>query len=137
MSIKITGLAEIKRNAEAACGKVLGAIDHGVVAYAEQVADAAATRTPQDTRELIESRYVAPRGDGTVEIGYGAAHAVPVHEKTEVGHDTGEAKFLERAVDTTRQGALQTIASNLGPLRKGGRAQPRKHPRRPPGGRGT
>lgn len=135
MSVKITGLGEIQRNAAQAVKRVKGATRAGAVALAEQIADNAARRTPQDTRELVESLYVSPSGDD-IEIGYGAAHAAAVHERTEVPHTVGEAKFLERAIADERVSGLQTIADNLGPLDATADPRPTRHPERPPGGRG-
>ena len=53
------------------------------------------------------------------EAGFGGkadAYAVDVHERTEIAHSTGGAKYLERAAQSNRRTALRVIA------REGGRA---------------
>jgi hypothetical protein len=74
-------------------------------------------RAPSLTGELKRSAYVTiPQASSqhpSVEIGYGSHHAVPVHEETEVAHDDGEAKFLQRALDAARGGALQQMGRDF------------------------
>lgn len=66
--------------------------------------------TPVDTGRLRASHYATPPEAGVVEIGFGADYALPVHERTEVRHTTGEAKFLQKAVDKHRSGYADWIA---------------------------
>ena len=39
-------------------------------------------------------------GLSTLKVGYGAKHAVPVHERLDVHHPIGQAKFLEQPIRT-------------------------------------
>ena len=62
-----------------------------------------AQKTPVDTGHLRRS-WVATSPDIqefeiSVIIGYTAHYALWVHERTEVSHDPGEAKFLEKAIN--------------------------------------
>lgn len=62
--------------------------------------------TPIEFSPLRASGYVAPpRGDDMeVEIGFGTKYALPVHERLEVHHDEGQAKYLSTAVQQERSG---------------------------------
>lgn len=73
-------------------------------------------RTPSLTGELKRSAYVtvpSATSRPSCEIGYGSDHAVPVHEETEVSHDDGEAKFLQRALDGGRAGAMKVFTTRF------------------------
>lgn len=60
-------------------------------------------KVPVDTGRLRSTGYVAPPQEGddapTVEVGYGTDYGIYVHERTELRHTVGEAKFLEKAVN--------------------------------------
>ena len=74
-------------------------------------------RIPVDTGRLRSTHYVAPPtrdGDGIyVEVGVGTDYAVPVHERTEVSHKVGEAKFLERALAARSGGMGARLAAAI------------------------
>jgi hypothetical protein len=88
-----------------------------VYAFGTRVMRDSVKRTPSQTGELKASAYVTiPQASSqhpSVEIGYGSHHAVPVHEETEVAHDDGEAKFLQRALDAARAGALEQMGRDF------------------------
>jgi hypothetical protein len=88
-----------------------------VYAFGTRVMRDSVKRTPSLTGELKGSAYVTVPQTGSghpaVEIGYGSHHAVQVHEETEVAHDDGEAKFLQRALDGARSGALQEMGRDF------------------------
>lgn len=102
------------------------AAGQGVYAAANNIMVNAKDRVPVDLGTLKGSGYVtAPRVEGdtvSVEAGFGGpaeSYAGIVHERTEVGHPHGEAKFLERAVDAGRQEAKDVIASFVADAVKG------------------
>ena len=74
--------------------------------------------TPVEFDRLRGSQYVTPpTGPAlTVEFGYGAAHAVPVHENTDPTVQWGEPgtgpKYFQKAIDATDAGRLQRIADD-------------------------
>lgn len=106
----------------------------GMVALAEVIMLDAVERVPVDTGRLRQAGYVAPPSSvtGTVEMGFGTDYAIPVHERTEVRHTTGEAKFLEKAIIAKGQGQLHIVAKAAqGYLGIGGKAQPSKFPTKP------
>lgn len=49
----------------------------------------------------------------TIVVGFSAPYAVFVHERTELNHPRGEAKFLENAVITNRGEVEATIAHEI------------------------
>lgn len=86
----------------------------GIYAAGEVILADATERTPVDTGRLRSSGYCAPprgtAGDYVVEVGFGTDYAPAVHEKTEVHHAVGEAKFLEKAIQAQAKRALQVCA---------------------------
>jgi hypothetical protein len=70
-------------------------------------------RTPVDTGRLRATHYVSPpttSGESiVVEIGNGTDYAVYVHEMTENRHVTGEAKFLQNALNVRAAGMLDRL----------------------------
>lgn len=66
---------------------------------------------PIKTGNLRASAYTrkSPNNPKVVEVGYGAAYALYVHENLEAHHTVGEAKFLEHAVENKREEALAAI----------------------------
>lgn len=59
--------------------------------------------TPVDTGRLRSTAYCTPphvAGEEIyVTVGYGTAYAIFVHERVDLHHAVGEAKFLEKAID--------------------------------------
>lgn len=74
---------------------------------------------PWDTGRLKQSHYVAPptvdaAGERiTVDLGYGVAYAIYVHERTELHHPHGQAKWLQRTLEQFAQGFEQRIAAKV------------------------
>lgn len=115
------------------CPPAAGAM---LYAFGTRVMRDSVKRTPTQTGELKESAYVtAPQMSSTrqaVEVGYGSHHAVQVHEETEASHDDGEAKFLQRALDAARGGALQQMERDfLTALKSNGGLPPAEFPTAP------
>lgn len=82
--------------------KVQRAAGEGLRAAGEKILDEAGERTPVDTGRLKGSRaMVGPTGSGNkieVVLQYGTTYAIYVHERLELNHPVGQAKFLESAV---------------------------------------
>ena len=66
---------------------------------------------PRRTGALARSEFIRRSGD-TVVMGYGADHAIEVHERTEIPHSNGQAKFLEQAIKETSNELLREIGKN-------------------------
>jgi len=65
---------------------------------AYRVLKVAKEKTPVDTGFLQSSGEVSEEPDGFV-VRFTAEYALPVHERTEVNHPNGQAKFLEDAAE--------------------------------------
>jgi hypothetical protein len=104
----LNGLDGVKRQIAELFAKAPGAV--GAALYQEGLAvDAVAVqKTPVDTGRLRATHYVGPpqtNGDHIeVPVGFGTDYAVYVHERTDVAHTTGEAKFLEKAMHERSSG---------------------------------
>lgn len=75
----------------------------GLAVAADRVADRSDENAPEDTRYLVESRRIeVDQSRRRAEISYGKGlddpRAVINHEKTEIHHENGGAKYLERAM---------------------------------------
>lgn len=104
MTIKITGVVELKRALDQAGDLADKALESAMFLEQEAVIAAAKERTPVDTGVLRASGTVLPpkvRGSRVeVEAGFGGAaqdYAVAVHERMGVNHPVGQSKFLESA----------------------------------------
>jgi hypothetical protein len=78
---------------------------------------ASVERTPVDTGALRQSANVSPpEGSGSkihVELTYGKDYAAAVHEKTEVHHEVGQAKFLESALSDAAGDFQKNLAERI------------------------
>lgn len=78
--------------------EVGSAADEIGLELANQVLERAKDLVPVDTGDLRDSGQVVPEGDGSYAVEFTAPHAIYVHERTELHHAHGQAKFLEQAV---------------------------------------
>ena len=90
----------------------------GLTAAAMRVGEQADKNAPKDTRGLVQSRRIeVDAGKRRAEISYGKGlddpRAVINHEKTEIHHDTGEAKYLERAMAQELPNVRRLLASTI------------------------
>ena len=136
LKLTITGTDQIARKLRALASHTPESIVIGMYALAERIAADAVRRTPVDTGRLRSSGYVAPPSQtgnkNKLEIGFGTDYAVAVHERTDVTHEVGEAKFLEKAVMAKAKGSLSFIAKHAQRfVEKGGQPKSGKFPKRP------
>ena len=109
ISVKVDGGTAVAEAIEAALQRMPGAVQVGLLVEGARIAADAASRCPVDKGELRASVFVAPKQGGGVEVGFKAPHAVQVHERTDLHHEDGEAKFLEKA----KNAAASTLAANV------------------------
>lgn len=69
-------------------------------------------RIPVDTGALRESAYVERMGDH-IEVGVSQDYGIFVHERTELRHTVGEAKFLENAWNFRKPGMEARIRQRV------------------------
>lgn len=114
IDIKIKGIERTQQRLRDVRKHAPEAIVIGMMALGEKIMSDAVARVPVDTGRLRQTAYVAPpsmTGEaGSIELGFGTDYAVQVHERTEVPHEHGEAKFLEKAVLKKGVGQLHFIA---------------------------
>lgn len=109
----LEGLDEVMANFNKQIGKIKGRTIGGLLAGGLVIQAEAQRRTPVDTGNLKGSAYTrkSPEDERVVEIGFGAAYAIYVHENLDAYHGNGEAKFLENAVVEKSGTALKAIAA--------------------------
>lgn len=101
LSAKIEGVAKVLEALAKAGENYIDALDAAVYEKGQMILGDAKTLCPVDTGRLRATGYCAPPTDqgGPTQIGFGTDYALAVHEKIEIPHKVGEAKFLEKAVN--------------------------------------
>lgn len=90
----------------------------GLEQGAQVVGNQSDRNAPKDTGDLVDSRQIESHPDKLqVEISYGKGlpdpRAVIEHEKTDLHHDTGGPKYLERAMASEIPQIRNAIVSEL------------------------
>lgn len=117
MSVEIKGADEIREKLRKL------AVDHHSAAKAalhqeglELMAEAV-KRTPVDTGRLRASAYAKAEDGGGDQlrevVGFGADYALAVHERTEVRHETGQAKFLTSVLEERQGGFVDRMGERI------------------------
>jgi hypothetical protein len=110
----VRGADKIKAAMKQSIGTVNEAIGAAIYEEAQDIISKSVPLVPVDSGRLRASHYVAPPKDSskgpTVEMGYGTTYAIPVHERTDVRHVTGQAKYLEQPVAAAKSGYASRIA---------------------------
>lgn len=117
--IEITGTDEVMRELARLANDFPEAT--AAALYEEGVAIEAASvpLVPVDTGRLRATHYTTPPTDsGTalgpvVTVGYGTDYALPVHERMDVHHDTGQAKYLETPLKAAASGFAGRMAARI------------------------
>jgi hypothetical protein len=98
---------------------------------------------PWDTGRMKQTHYVSPPTESgrtiVCEIGYGVDYAIYVHERTELHHPHGQAKWLQKTLDEVASGFVARIGKKMRrALEKGVSVQaiPATAPTEPKGGGG-
>lgn len=119
----VTGLAAVlkalKREENATRKAVAGAIYQ----EGQAILSESKKQVPVDTGRLRQSANVSrpkPTGDPVAILSYGTDYALAVHERLEVNHPTGKAKFLEDPVNAAKLGYARRIADRARRLRLAG-----------------
>lgn len=116
MDIVLTGLDRVVNN--------LDRLAQLFPRAAAQALNAVAETTMTDAKERTPVRYGILRASGKVsrmatagkleaDLTFGTEYAIFVHERTELRHKTGEAKFLERALLKTAGTFPEDIADGI------------------------
>jgi hypothetical protein len=113
LSAKVEGLSSVAKAVEEQLGDIAQRCRVAMVSEAAAIAGDAVLRCPVQTGELRESVFIQPTQDGA-EVGFSAPHALYVHERLDLEHDEGEAKFLEHAANAVRSTMAQKLAGKVG-----------------------
>jgi len=120
ITFTLIGLDELRRNMEALQPRMEHAVKQALYEEAQELRTDAMEHCPVDTGTLRDSHYATlpeQHGDAIVtEIGAGGpakGYAIPVHERTELRHKVGEAKWLENAYKRRAAGFTERFASRV------------------------
>jgi hypothetical protein len=100
----------VKKRLKRLATTVPTAAEHALEDLARDLLRAAADAAPRDTGALADSGYTRTVAPGIVRLGFTAPHAAAVHERLDLHHATGHAKFLERAITEGKPEAIERIA---------------------------
>jgi hypothetical protein len=100
MGVKVTGAKELLAKLKLFKDRAKAAASAALYQRALQIIALSDSMVPVDTGRLRASHFVGlPDDSGKLKMGYGANYAMPVHERLDVKHEHGQAKFLETAFD--------------------------------------
>lgn len=102
ISIRITGKSTVIANLSREVAGIKKRTRAGIRIACLLIRRRAQQKTPVDTGNLKNTAFthvVDSRKGPIGTTGYTAAYAPWVHERMEIPHDTGEAKFLQRAIE--------------------------------------
>ena len=105
------GLGAVLKRLESKVSNIADGTKSGLIAAGLFVQARAQDNTPVDTGNLRASAKTSWEGEGLntrVVVGYTGAYAIFVHER-KANHETGDWKFLERAVTENMGDILQII----------------------------
>lgn len=118
ITLTLVGLDELKSSLEALQPRMEHAVKQALYEEAQELRADAMENCPVDTGTLRGSHYATlpeQHGDAIMtEIGAGGpakGYAVPVHERTELRHKVGEAKWLENAYKRRAEGFAERFGS--------------------------
>lgn len=124
VDFKIEGYKELEASLRRSGLNILSASKQGLYEEGEEIFAESQQEVPVDTGALKRSGYIEKQGN-SVDIGYGRSeelgasnqtpntYMVAVHERLDVYHPNGKAKFLEDPVNRhTRKGA-DSIADKI------------------------
>lgn len=108
-----TGGKELKANLKRLETEYPEAADLALYEEAEGMMTLAKVKCPVDTGRLMNTGYVHPPSESEVEMGFGTDYAMAVHERTDANFVTGEAKFLENAINERTAGFEERMAKRI------------------------
>jgi len=114
MDMQIQGLDSLLALLTRAGDDVADVVHDSLEEVAFEVLKEAKKKTPVDTGFLQSSGEVEMQDDKAI-VRFTAEYALPVHERVEVSHANGEAKFLEKGVNIvlSRKTVEDVLARNI------------------------
>ena len=111
---KVLGLSKVLGNLEKAEKNHRLAVAGAIYVEGQRVMSKSLRQVPVDTGRLRNSAYVGRpnlTGNPFVRLGYGTKYALAVHERTEVPHRVGKAKYLEDPMKEAMPGYVERVAN--------------------------
>ena len=122
-TFRVTGVEQISQNLRHLVQRVPAQAAQALNVVAEECMTDAKERTPVDTGTLKRSgkvhQHATPRRLAAG-LSFATEYAVYVHERTELRHATGEAKFLENDIKFTSLFFAERIANEISVFQRGG-----------------
>ena len=118
--MKITGTDRVVRNFARYASRMSSAMDAAVLQSAETVMTESKELCPVATGALRDSAVAASDVSDDVinaAVGYTASYALYVHERLDVTHVNGEAKFLEKALKSYETRYLPALKGSADQVR--------------------
>lgn len=115
ITVTIDGQDDVASALEERLSAISGACRLATVPEAAAIARLAAEKCPAKTGRLRDSARVAATADGAT-VSFGGPdvpYAVAVHERLDLEHENGEAKFLEHAAAEMAGAVAQHIAARV------------------------
>ena len=115
-SFRVTGIENVSENLRRLAQSVPLKAAHALNVVAEETMTDSKERTPVETGTLKRSGTVHQHATPmrlSAGLSYGTEYAVYVHERTELRHPVGEAKFLENAIKFTSMFFEERIANEI------------------------
>lgn len=104
---------EVRLHPDRLLGELEALTPEALAAGGEVIRAAAAPKTPVETGRLVGSAAVVDEGDDAVAVVYDGPYARYQHERLDLRHETGQAKYLEMAVIESGQDAVDAMAKVL------------------------
>lgn len=131
ITAKFEGFGELQAQLKREEAKYLKGTKRATKMEANKIMDDSVQEVPKDTHNLADSAFVEQDSNGNVTFGYGAPghvngknqmdsteYMVAVHERLDVHHPNGKAKFLEdpvnRHVESLEASLISRVRNFLG-----------------------
>lgn len=133
LRVDVKGIKRVARNLGVAEEQLSKELGRALFTEGRKVIEEAALEVPKDTLALYRSRFVTPptKGKGEIKVicGFGtdsvvnprtgkstSQYAVYVHERLDLKHPVGKAKFLEDPANRARQYLEERLVRHIAPL---------------------
>lgn len=90
--------------------KVHAAREPAGVAAMTHIGEVSAELVPIETAHLLSTQEIQGSEDGTTSIKYGTPYARYQHERLDLRHEHGQAKYLEQPMHTEKDEAMDIAA---------------------------
>jgi hypothetical protein len=113
ISVKLTGAGELQRELQRLMKEAPDAMADALLEEAHALGADSVPLTPLKRGRLRNSRFVELKKGKNPEatVGYDTEYAVHVHERTELRHPVGQAKFLQEPFERRQSGYFERLAA--------------------------